>query len=169
MRATDLKTMNTTSCGCYRKMRLRETQTKHGMARSRIYRTWVNMHERCNDSNNAVYRIYGGRGIEVCEEWRQFERFYEWANGSGYTDLLTIDRINNDGNYEPSNCRWATKRDQANNKSTNRYITYDGETLTLAETARKYNIGQELLCGRLRLNWCIAKALTQECRKRSVR
>lgn len=92
------------------------------------------MKQRCCGYNAKSYKHYGGRGITVCEEWRNsFEAFYEWAMANGYSDSLTLDRIDVNGNYEPSNCRWATMKEQNNNKRNNRNITYKGETHTLAQ------------------------------------
>ena len=88
----------------------------HGMSHTRLYKIWINMKGRCNNPNVRFYQIYGGRGIKVCDEWMKFIPFYEWALSSGYSDDLTIDRIDNDGNYEPSNCRWATQHEQSMNK-----------------------------------------------------
>ena len=94
------------------------------------------MKARCYNPNKNYYSIYGGRGIEMCDEWRySFETFRKWALENGYDDSLTIDRIDNDGNYCPENCRWATALQQNNNKSTSHYITYNGETKTIAQWA----------------------------------
>ncbi len=88
---------------------------RHGKTKTRIHRIWTNMKQRCLNKNGRDYTKYGGRGIEICDEWISFERFMEWSYSNGYSDNLTIDRINNDGNYEPSNCRWTTKTVQSRN------------------------------------------------------
>lgn len=87
--------------------------TKHGACGSRLYKTWNDMLQRCNNPNLSNYRHYGGKGIQVCDEWRDFESFQAWALSTGYTDGLTIDRINPAGNYEPNNCRWLSRSENA--------------------------------------------------------
>jgi hypothetical protein len=105
--------------------------------------------------------LYGGRGIKVCDEWKNsYENFREWALSNGYADNLTLDRINPNGNYEPSNCRWATAKTQGNNRRSCLYFTIDGVTKSLMELCEEYGAPYELVRGRLRRGWEIAKALT---------
>lgn len=122
------------SCGCLHHDVLEKRLTKHNGSGSRIYRVWIGMKERCYREKHRYFKHYGGRGITVCEEWRNsFEAFRDWALANGYTDELTIDRIDPNGNYEPSNCRWATAKEQANNRNNSIYVEYAGQKLTIAE------------------------------------
>ena len=107
------------SCGCQKRNGLRQNResiTKHGMAKTRVYRCWQSMKRRALGKTERYKREYTDRGITICKEWFDFISFYEWAIANGYSDDLTLDRIDNDGNYEPSNCRWATWKQQADNK-----------------------------------------------------
>ena len=93
------------------------SKTKHGMSHTRLYRCWMDMKTRCSNPKNRFFHRYGGRGIKVCDEWQSFEPFMEWALENGYSDSLTIDRIDNDKDYCPSNCKWSTQREQSQNKT----------------------------------------------------
>ena len=133
----------------------------HGKCRTRLYRIWGGMKTRCSNTRYTKYARYGGRGISVCEEWwNDFQAFYDCAIKHGYSDDLTIDRINNDGNYCPDNCRWITAAEQAANKSTNHRVSYSGETHTIAEWARITGIARSLLKDRIvRYGWAPERAL----------
>mgnify|MGYP006916139210 CR=1 FL=1 len=106
---------------------------KHGMRQSRIYTIWLSMRQRCQNPSSGNYRRYGLRGISVCQEWEDFEAFCSWAFKNGYNDGLTIERKNVNGNYEPNNCTWITKREQCFNKRNTVYITVNGEQISMAK------------------------------------
>lgn len=132
----------------------------HGMTNTRLFHIWSTMKQRCCNPNKQHYECYGGRGIEVCDEWlKDFNSFYEWSLKNGYTEELTLDRINIDGNYEPSNCRWVDRVTQANNKKNNRVVEYKGKQYTVAELSSKYNINYSCLYSRIRQGWNIERAL----------
>ena len=156
-----LRRGDTTSCGCYHAEILARGNRVHGLSNNRIYAIWSTMKARCSNPNNEKYHRYGERGIKVCDEWQTFEPFYEWAMANGYSEGLSIDRIDNNGNYEPSNCRWATPEEQANNTSKNKIIAFNGETKTISEWAKTIGVTRETLWKRIFLrNWSIEKALT---------
>ena len=116
---------------------------------SRIKTIWKNMRQRCYNLNFKYYRNYGGRGITICDEWQDFYAFEQLAYANGYSDDLTIDRIDTNGNYEPSNCRWATMKVQANNKRNNRLITHNGKTQTESQWADELGISYATMRNRL--------------------
>lgn len=154
------------SCGCYHKIestiRAREQFTKHDLSKTRVYHIWKYMKSRCLNPNTKAYRLYGERGITVCDEWENdFQPFYDWALSHGYSDILTIDRINNDGNYEPSNCRWATMKEQCNNTRLTHHYYFNGEVKTLSEWAATLDLPRKTINDRLKSGWTIDRALTQ--------
>ena len=161
IRGDSLKQGLTKSCGCLHKniatKTCKDNFLKHGLAKTRIYNIYHNMKQRCQDKNN---KYYGKRGIRFCNEWDSFENFYNWALNNGYKDNLTIDRIDVNGDYEPSNCRWVTPKTQANNTRKNHYITYNNETHTMTEWAEIKNIKVSTLSMRLNhYKWDIKKSL----------
>lgn len=106
----------TYSCGCYNREEARKRRTKHNLSYNKLYKVWSGMKTRCYNKNFIYYCNYGGRGITICDEWKNdFLNFYNWSISNGYKDGLTIDRINNDGNYEPNNCKWSTRAEQNRN------------------------------------------------------
>lgn len=136
---------------------------QHGQAGTRLYNIWSGIIDRTHNPKNAAYKNYGGRGISVCSEWAEnFENFYQWSMKSGYTDDLTIDRLNNDGDYCPDNCRWITLQEQQNNRRSNRMETIGGETHTIAEWARIYGVNYHTVQTRLhRGGMSLKEALTK--------
>jgi hypothetical protein len=132
-----------------------------GRSEARLLRIWKGMCARCRNPNLKEYKLYGGRGIRVCDEWTDsYEPFRDWALANGYRDDLTIDRIDNDGNYEPENCRWATHAEQARNRSSNHLLTY-GKTQLLQAWAEEVGLRPETIRRRLKLGWSVERALTE--------
>ena len=162
--SNSLRTGNTRSCGCIRKEHSKvigSANKTHGMFGTRLYMIWADMKRRCNNPNCEAYNHYGGRGIKLCEEWNDFSIFQQWAETTGYHDDLTLDRIDVNGNYEPSNCKWSTWEEQENNRRNNRLLTYKDKTQTISQWAKEFNLPYFTLVARLdRLNWDIEKALT---------
>lgn len=132
----------------------------HGMSKTPIYKIWAGMIKRCEDRKSNRYYRYGGRGIAVCKRWR--ESFEGFLKDMGERPSLnhSIDRINNDGDYEPSNCRWANTKIQANNRSDNRFLTSNGKTQSVYEWSKETGINQARICDRLSKGWSIERALT---------
>lgn len=115
---------NTKSCGCMERENKKVMHLKHGMSKTRLWSIWCGIKDRCNRENNHDYVRYGGRGIAICDEWKDdFQNFCEWAMLNGYSDDLTIDRIDVNGDYEPSNCRWVTRKEQTRNRSITKKIS----------------------------------------------
>ena len=143
------------SCGCLRGKNL----IKHGFShKEKLYTTWKNMRQRCR-----CKKYY--EKISICDEWNNYVNFREWALNNGYKDYLTIDRIDNNGNYCPQNCRWTTMMEQANNKSNNIRLTYNNETKTVSQWSKIVNIKADTIKRRLGLGWSVEKALTQKVRE----
>ena len=133
---------------------------KHGLRNTRLYRIWANIKTRCYNENDPHFERWGKRGIKMCDEWRNdFEVFYDWSMSHGYSDELTIDRIDNDGNYEPQNCRWTTIKEQNKNKRNVKYITYAGKTQTIPEWTKELRLGKETIRERLKRGYTDYEAL----------
>ncbi|MBQ5655948.1 MAG: hypothetical protein IIV14_00755 [Bacteroidaceae bacterium] len=158
----NLRSGNSQSCGCLHNELLSERYTTHGETGSRLYWIWHGMKARCLNAKDKRYGDYGGRGIKVCDEWLSYEGFRDWAMANGYADNLTIDRLEVNGNYEPSNCRWATDVQQSNNKRNNRRITFNGKTQTIKQWADELGVKYNTLYFRIaRSGWDVEKALTR--------
>lgn len=137
------------SCGCYRSEWSSAIHSTHRSSNTRLYKIWQGMKRRCTNEHNDFFNHYGGRGITVCDEWQDFENFQEWAMNNNYSPDLTIDRIDNDAGYCPENCRWVDRTIQANNKSNNRYIEYNGERDTMSNWARRLGVDYDTLKHRI--------------------
>lgn len=156
VRATALRSGHIRSCGCASQ----EAVTKHGMSKTRLHRIWCLITDRCENPHNGSWDNYGGRGIKVCSEWRNsFEAFRDWSLANGYQDDLSIDRINNDGDYEPNNCRWATVKEQSRNRRSNVILTYNGESHCMVEWAEILKVPRQRLANRYRRGWSTQEIL----------
>jgi len=152
------------SCGCLKQEFVDNGgwNKKHGLTKTRIYSIWRSMKQRCtNPVSAAIKKNYQDRGITVCSEWHDFEKFKNWAFVNGYSENLTIERMDNNKGYSPDNCKWATITEQANNKRSNAKITYNGVTQNISQWARQLNIRSDTLRQRLiNLGWSVEKALS---------
>lgn len=137
------------SCGCYQKETIGKLRRTHGCSNTRLYKIWKSIRQRCYNTNDAQYFRYGGRGIKLCDEWQDFVNFKTWSENNGYSSLLTIDRINNDGNYEPSNCRWADMKTQTRNRRNTCKVEYNGNLITVKELSEQYNVNYYKLYDRI--------------------
>jgi len=138
-----------------------ERNATHGGSGTRLYVIWRSMRTRCDVESHPTYKNYGGRGIAVCREWnKSFEAFRDWALANGYKQGLTIDRIDNDGNYEPDNCRWATMKQQNRNARSNIHVTINGITKLLCEWAEVAGIKYITLWRRVNRGWCPERLLS---------
>lgn len=157
-----LRSGNTKSCGCLHKEQLRERNIKnriYAKEDARLVRIWRAMRHRCYSVMDTHYDTYGGKGIEVCEEWQEFENFKEWALTHGYSEELTIHRIDNANNYCPENCVWADWETQANHTSSNKMITYQGKTQSLSMWAKELNLNYYRIKARLNAcHWSVEEA-----------
>lgn len=157
VRSNALTCGNTKSCGCKKGLR-----DSHHLSKTRLYRIWIGMKDRCKNINNHAYKRYGGKGVKICEEWdKDFMLFWEWSLQNGYKETLSIDRIDVNGNYEPSNCRWVTAQEQADNKTSNIVITINGKTRNLQQWCDEYGIKRSTVNTRVKqCGWDYVKAIT---------
>lgn len=163
VRGNKLRSGTTKSCGCYqREHRKKGFHKTHGMANTRLYIVWCNMRHRCYNPKNDMYSNYGGRGIVVCDEWKKsFETFLDWAKKSGYSDGLSLERNDVNGNYEPDNCKWIALNEQSLNKRTSHRITAFGETKTIKEWSDSSGIKYDTIERRINLyGWTAEEAVT---------
>jgi len=160
VRGGNLRSGNTTSCGCVQRSSIGDLRRTHGQSRSPEFRIYMAMIQRCENPNSPAFADYGGRGIRVAREWRlSFESFLADV-GPRPSNAHSLDRIDVNGNYEPGNVRWATRKEQARNMRSNRLLTHNGQTMTLAEWGEKTGLGRYVIEQRLRSGWSVEKALT---------
>lgn len=153
VRGDCLKSGNTKSCGC---LNHEATNVIHGLANTRLYHTYHAMRQRCYNPNERFFARYGGRGIKVCDEWlNDFQTFASWARSHGYADGLSIDRIDNDGDYTPENCRWVDQRTQNRNNSRNTVIEFRGERKILTEWCETFGVNVSTAISRIRRGWSL--------------
>jgi hypothetical protein len=157
IRAANLRSGNTSSCGCQRVPAAQAATTTHGRTNSSAYWRWRAMIQRCTNPRNRAWKDYGGRGIRVCDRWRTFENFY--ADMGDPPPGATLDRVNSDGNYELGNCRWASKTEQARNRRNTPMLAYGGETLSYAEWAARMGVSVQTIHGRVRGGWSVEQTL----------
>lgn len=156
---TSLTRGSTKSCGCLHDEKCKERATKHGEAGTRLYYVWQSMIKRCYNPNNKDYSNYGGRGITVCSQWQDYNNFAKWCRKNGYEAGKSIDRINNNGNYCPKNCRWATKQEQNNNTRRTIKIKYKGCIKTLTDWCKELGLKKNTIYTRIHCyKWDIKKA-----------
>lgn len=173
VRSGNLRNGNTQSCGCLSAEKTAERSRKrllvHGGCGTRLYSIWIDMRSRCTWNKAINWHLYGGRGIKVCDEWaNNFTAFRDWAMTNGYSDDLQLDRIDNDGNYEPCNCKWSTRIEQGNNRRTCVYVTINGETKTVVEWCRINGIAVNTAFSRIERGWKAEDAVTKSPKKRCV-
>lgn len=176
--ASNLTRNHTTSCGCHKKANFKVMNLTHGATANQdtrhkkylsSYNIWCGMRQRCYNSNSPAYIYYGGRGIKVCERWHDYSNFVEDMGEK--PKGLSLDRIDNNGDYSPQNCRWASNKEQMRNKSNAHLITYNGETKSLIEWAEHLGVSRGKLHNRIFNGWDIERAFTQpyRCRGDHVR
>lgn len=142
---SDLRNGHSTSCGRYRYERASECLTRlkqenqnYGLTKTKAYRSWISMMSRCYNQKMIYYKHYGGRGIKVCQRWHEYKHFLEDMGQPA--NNMTLDRIDNNGDYTPDNCRWATRKEQGNNRRTNLYVSYQGQKLSAMQFSEKFNL-----------------------------
>lgn len=151
---------NTKSCGCLKNELIGNRSRTHGRCRSPEYNSWCAMKDRCNNQNNQDYEQYGGRGIKICQRWDEsFEAFLQ-DMGLRQKGKNTVERLDANGDYEPSNCRWASQKEQTRNKRNSRRLTFNDETLALGEWAERIGVHYSVLQSRLDRGWPLEAALT---------
>lgn len=159
-----LKKGRTVSCGCYNRETVIKLSTTHGMSSSKIYAIWNGMVQRCTNQNSKAFNNYGGRGIKVCDRWMLFENFYD--DMGDRPEGKTLERVDNDGDYSPENCIWATRKQQANNRRVCILLTYNGVTQNISQWAADLKLNAKMLYSRYKRGWSDKDILTKPSRKK---
>lgn len=170
VRTNTLRQGGTQSCGCLARevhskaiRKAIQSTIKHGDFGTPLYRVWAAMKRRCNNPNAKYYELYGGRGIQVCNEWLDYLPFKKWSIDNGYKKGLSIDQINCDGNYCPENCRWVTMQEQQRNRRNNRHYEYCGKLYTVKEIADMVGLKPRTIQGRIERGWSIEQVVETPC------
>ena len=152
---------NTKSCGCLKLKKIKNLNLKHNESKTKLFYIWIAIKQRCLNYKNGSYKNYGGRGISICKEWtNDFCKFKDWAIKNGYKEGLTIDRIDNNGNYEPNNCRWADKNIQNSNTRRTHFIEYNNKKYTMKQLSKLLQINYNTFANRiLTYGWSIEEAI----------
>lgn len=164
VRGNDLRIGKSVSCGC--SLVDNPVSRKHGEAGTRLYMVYHSIKARCYNKNSDDYKHYGGRGICICDEWQDYEKFLEWAISNGYHQGLTIERNNVNGDYCPDNCRWITQKEQTRNKRTTVYLTAFGETKTLISWAEEKGVNPDVIRSRIKRGWSVESAIAAPLKKK---
>ena len=160
IRMVQLTNGQTKSCGCFKLEFLTNFNYRHGLSRTKIYHIWTSMKQRCFNEKSQSYHYYGECGITVCSQWKDFQIFEKWAKENGYINGLSLERKNVNKGYNPSNCKWIPRNEQANNTRSNILLTFKGKTQNVAQWAKELGFKSGVIGKRLKLNWSVEKALT---------
>lgn len=174
-RLDQIKSGAVKSCGCFKKSMLVKRNKAnfygtHNKSKTRLYRIWADMKQRCINPKQKVYKNYGGRGIKICDDWKSdFMTFYNWAMNNGYSDKLSIDRLDVNGNYEPNNCRWVNQKVQLRNTRRTIIIKIGNQEKCLKDWCAVYNKPYSTVCGRIKSGYSKTNALTKDRYKRGIK
>lgn len=144
-----LRNGNTTSCGCYSKEVHKISNSTHGLGASPVYGVWRNMLNRCRNPNDKRWHCYGGKGVIVCPEWKDFTTFHNWAMSSGFKEGLTLERKKVGGNYEPSNCTWIPRKEQIHNRTNTVKVLFNGQVIPIIKACRELNLNYSAVMARI--------------------
>lgn len=158
IKGDNLRSGSTKSCGCLKAEG--KSHVIHGKSHTRLYKIYINMIQRCEKEYSTIYEYYGGRGIKVCDEWKEdFENFYNWSIAHGYNSKLTIDRIDPNGNYEPLNCRWVNMKEQNYNRRSSHIFKIDGVNYGIRELSQKIDLSEKIIQSRLDSGWTLEEII----------